>query len=109
MGDKPVYSTATGSQPRQERKGEAAAAWRPAAGPTKMRLETKGRGGKAVTVLFNMPFAEDEARRIMRELQSQVGCGATIKDGAIELQGDRRDRVDQYFAAKGLKITRAGG
>lgn len=74
-----------------------------------MRLETKGRGGKAVTVLFNLPFTEDEATKIMRDLQASAGCGATLKASQIELQGDRREIVESYFLQAKLKIIRAGG
>ena len=107
MASKLVYSTSSGG--RQQADAKKAGGYRTAAGPTKMRLETKGRGGKAVTVLFNLPFAEDEARRIMKELQSALGCGATLKDSTIEFQGDRRERIEAYYATHGLRIVRAGG
>jgi translation initiation factor 1 len=74
-----------------------------------MRLETGGRGGKAVTVLFNLPVDEAEARAIMKEMQGKFGCGATIKESTIELRGDVRDRVEAFFAQRGMKIIRAGG
>jgi translation initiation factor 1 len=104
---KPVYSTATG--PYKEAPKKKDDGYRKAAGPTKMRLETKGRGGKAVTVLFNLPFEEDEARQLMKDLQAAAGCGATMKNGQIELQGDRRDKVDAHFTRQGWKLVRAGG
>lgn len=109
MRDKPVYSTADG--PRGKPKEPAATAtYQRHPGPLKMRLETKGRGGKAVTVLFNLTFdGEAEALRIMKELQGSLGCGGAFKNGTIELRGDVRDRVDQYFARLGMKVVRAGG
>ena len=109
MADKPVYSTVTGSA---KGKGPApkASAYAPSAGPLKVRLETKGRGGKAVSVLFNLPFpTEAEAVAVMKELQSSLGCGATFKDGQIELRGDVRDRIEAYFSKRGVKLVRAGG
>lgn len=105
--NKPVYSTASG--PYKEPQKKKHDAYRKAAGPTKMRLETKGRGGKAVTVLFNLPFEEDAVRQLMKDLQSLAGCGATFKAGQIELQGDRRDQVAAYFERQGWKLVRAGG
>jgi translation initiation factor 1 len=110
MADKPLYSTAVGFS-KADKDGRKSDGYKPSAGPLKMRLETNGRGGKAVTVLFQLTFAEDEARRVMKELQSQLGCGATLKDreGVIELQGDRRDRVEAYFKERGQKLVRAGG
>lgn len=108
MAEKPVYSTATGptkkaSQPKAEFKASAS-------GPLKLRLETKGRGGKAVTVLFNLPFtSEDEAKQALKELQSSLGCGGTWKDGQMELRGDVRTRVEAWAEKKGIKTLRAGG
>ena len=107
MTSKPVYSTAGGDQ-RQPSK--TAPSYKAAKGPCKVRLETKGRGGKTVTVLFNLPFADkDAATAVMKDLQTAFGCGATFKDNTIELRGDLRDRLDQYFKQKGWQIIRAGG
>jgi len=79
------------------------------AGPTKMRLESGGRGGKQVTVLFNLPFSETEGRELLRTLQGRLGTGGTFKDGKIEIRGDVRSKVEEYFVSKGWKIVRAGG
>jgi translation initiation factor 1 len=45
----------------------------------------------------------------MKDLQAAAGCGATMKNGQIELQGDRRDKVDAHFTRQGWKLVRAGG
>jgi translation initiation factor 1 len=103
--DRPVYSTDKSLNTKDVSKSN----YTKSAGPTKMRLETAGRGGKAVTVLFNLPFSEEEARFMMKEMQSQFGCGATLKNSTIELRGDVKSRVEDYFAKKQLKIVRAGG
>jgi len=102
-----VYSTSEPSG-RVKQKPEKAARL-PAPGPCKMRLETKGRGGKAVTVLFNLPFSAEQAKEWMRELQNTLSCGATFKNDQIELRGDLRERVESFFAKKNQKIIRAGG
>lgn len=106
--NKLMYSTESGSHKNSKDKPKKAAA-NNAGGPSKMRLETAGRGGKAVTVIFNMPFNSSQAKDFMREMQSKFGCGATHKNDTIELRGDMRDRVAEFFAAKNLKIIRAGG
>lgn len=106
MSNKPVYST----NKTQAGADKNTAKDRPlASGPLKMRLETKGRAGKAVTVLFNLPMSEVEAKALMRDLQEKLGCGATFKDGSIELRGDMRDRIEAQLVAKGMKVVRAGG
>ena len=101
-----VYSTATGSQ-KKDLKTDSR--WTKADGPTKMRLETNNRGGKSVTVLFNLPFDEDQAKDLLKSMQSAFGCGGSMKDGALELRGDVRLKVEAFFAKKNLKIIRAGG
>jgi translation initiation factor 1 len=106
--EKPVYSTATGSN--RSKKDDSSAGYVATSGPCKIRLETKGRGGKAVTVLFNLPFAtEAEAVNVMKTMQASLGCGATFKNNQIELRGDMRERVAAYFAKMGLKLIKAGG
>ena len=110
MADKPVYSTKTGVEV-SPKKGVSAKGptWPVKAGPTKMRLEKKGRGGKTVTILFELPYAEADADAMRRAMQAAFGCGGTLGEGTIELAGDVRDRVAQFFAKKGAKLVRAGG
>lgn len=104
--DRLVYSSDKGSQkkPKEPPKGSL-----PAPGPTKMRLETKGRGGRAVTVLWNFPLPETEVRALMKEIQQRVAAGATFKEARVEIQGDVRPKVQEYFQEKGLKLVAAGG
>lgn len=106
-GDKPVFST--NRLQSIATQSEKHPSYQPGNGPCKVRLETKGRAGKTVTVLFNIPVAEAEARRLMQTMQSQFGCGATLKDSTIELRGDWRDKVEAYLQSLGIKCIRAGG
>lgn len=101
-----VYSTETGSHRNENEHKDS---WRVESGPIKMRLETKGRGGKAVTVLFNLPFTEDVAKDYLKSMQSGFGCGGSIKEQTIELRGDVRQKVEAFFSKKQIKIIRAGG
>ena len=111
MADQPVYSTLTGSNKKNKKgtAGSKTSRYAQGEGPAKMRLESKGRGGKSVTVIWNLPWPVEEARAVMKSMQTQFGCGATLKGSQIELQGDRRNQVEQFFAAKGVPIKRAGG
>jgi translation initiation factor 1 len=101
-----VYSTESGSHKNDKEKSSA---WLKSAGTAKMRLETNGRGGKAVTVLFNLPLEEGEAKELLKGMQSGFGCGGSMKDNTLELRGDVRAKVEAFFAKKNLKIIRAGG
>ncbi|NRA63529.1 MAG: translation initiation factor [Pseudobacteriovorax sp.] len=106
MSEKLVFSTNGGKQKTNKKKQKQ---FEKSDGPCKMRLETKGRGGKSVTVLFNLPFEPQESKRLMKEIQGKLGCGATFKEGRIEIRGDMREKIEAVFAEKSLKIVRAGG
>jgi translation initiation factor 1 len=108
VGDKPVYSTASGSAKKDAGRGKSSS-WKKGSGPAKLRLETKGRGGKAVTVLFNLPWDEAEAKDRLRVLKDKLGCGGTIKESTIELMGDVRAKDEALLEKEGLKLVRAGG
>jgi translation initiation factor 1 len=102
-----VFSTNAGRIKEDKNAGKKTSG--PAQGPVKMRLEKNGRGGKQVTVLFNLPYTDDDARNLLKTLQGMLGTGGTYKDGAMEFRGDMRDRIEAYFTKSGLKIVRAGG
>lgn len=75
----------------------------------KMRLEKSGRGGKAVTVLFELGMAPEQGKELQKKLQKACGTGGTYKEGRIEIQGDFRDRIEAELAQLGFKVKRAGG
>lgn len=99
-----VYATGKGSQ----RKDQKTTSYQASKGPTKMRLESKGRGGKVVTVLWNFPFSEDEVKSLMKELQAQAACGASFKEQRLEFQGDIKDKAKKYFESKKWPLQLAG-
>ena len=66
----------------------------------KMRMEKKGRGGKTVTVVYNLPNNAAFLKDLCSELKRACGTGGAIDDGAIELQGDLRERVRECLMKK---------
>lgn len=69
--------------------------------------ERGGRQGKVVTVLRGLPPREVEARAA--ELKRLCGAGGAIKDGAVEIQGDHRDRIARRLRVLGYRVKLAGG
>jgi translation initiation factor 1 len=66
----------------------------------KLRMEKKGRGGKAVTVVDGLPNNAAFLKDLCQELKRACGTGGTVADGTIELQGDLRDRVREFLTKK---------
>lgn len=81
----------------------------PAGGRVKVRRETAGRRGKAVTTVSGVPLDDDGLRELAGRLKKRCGVGGSAKDGVIELQGDHRDVVVELLRADGYDVVLAGG
>ena len=69
-----------------------------------------GRGGKTVTVVKNfVGIGLPEKEKLAREMQKTCGTGGTVKDGQIEIQGDKREEVARILTQAGFKPVFAGG
>ena len=77
---------------------------KPAAGDGIVRVsrETKGRGGKAVTLVRGLPLDDAALAALGKRLRSACGAGGTQKDGVIEVQGDHVDRLVALAAGRRL-------
>ena len=71
--------------------------------------ETKGRGGKGVTIISDLPLDENGLSELATKLKTRLGTGGTVKDEKIEIQGDHRDRIVSELEALGYRAKRAGG
>jgi translation initiation factor 1 len=78
-------------------------------GRVKVRRETAGRRGKAVTTVSGVPLDDDGLRVLAGRLKKRCGVGGSAKDGVIELQGDHRDAVVEVLRAEGYDVVLAGG
>lgn len=71
---------------------------------------TAGRGGKTVTVAKNfVGIGLPEKEQLAKKMQKACGCGGTVKDGAIEIQGDQREVVARVLTEAGFRPVMAGG
>jgi len=70
----------------------------------KLRMEKKGRGGKTVTVVAGLPNNAAFLKDLSQELKRACGTGGAVQDGAVELQGDLRDRVRDVLQKKGFIV-----
>lgn len=78
-------------------------------GIVRVSRETKGRGGKAVTLVKGVLLDTAGLTELGKKLKNACGSGGTVKDGVIEVQGDHCDRVVELLKAQGHTVKRAGG
>jgi translation initiation factor 1 len=113
--DPPVYSTDGSHRLTCARCGRhpcvcpPAQAIDPARTRLRLRLDKKGRGGKAVTVVDEFPPHPTYWKELGRALKSHCGTGGAVKDEALEIQGDQRDKVHAFLESLGFTVRRSGG
>lgn len=79
-------------------------------GRVDIRRETGNRGGKTVTVIEGfVGIGLPEKEQLAKKMRGACGCGGTVKDGAIEIQGDQREKIAQILTAAGFRPVFAGG
>lgn len=78
-------------------------------GTVRVSRETKGRGGKAVTLVRGLSLDEAALAALGKRLRSACGAGGTVKDGVVEVQGDHVERLLPLLQAEGFRVKRAGG
>jgi translation initiation factor 1 len=111
-----VYSTEGGRMCPACRKplaecvcGTQAAAAPRGDGVVRVSRETKGRGGKAVTLVRGVGADPAALAALGKRLRTLCGSGGTVKDGVIEVQGDHCDRIVAVLKEEGFVVKRAGG
>ncbi len=70
----------------------------------KLRIEKAGRGGKTVTVVYDLPRNAAFLKELAQELKRACGTGGAVGDGSVELQGDLRERVRAFLSSKGFAV-----
>ncbi|QIR23291.1 stress response translation initiation inhibitor YciH [Enterobacter sp. SES19] len=100
-----VYSTDSGRIDEPKAKVE-----RPKGdGIVRIQRQTSGRKGKGVCLISGIDRDDAELTKLAAELKKKCGCGGAVKDGVIEIQGDKRDLIKSLLEAKGMKVKLAGG
>ncbi|MCF7821393.1 MAG: translation initiation factor [Mariprofundaceae bacterium] len=75
----------------------------------RIRRESKGRGGKCVSVIDGLPLDEKEMKALLKKLKGQLGTGGTVKNACIEIQGEHREKLLPLLEKEGHKARLAGG
>ena len=78
-------------------------------GVVRISRETKGRGGKSVTLVKGVALDALALAALGKQLKAACGSGGTVKDGVIEVQGDHLDTLVALLQKQGHQVKRAGG
>jgi len=78
-------------------------------GVVRVSRQTKGRGGKSVTLVKGLALDPVALALLGKQLRTACGSGGTVKDGVIEVQGDHCDLVVEALKKQGHDAKRAGG
>lgn len=109
-----VYSTDGGRMCPACRQPEAQCACKAKAaftgdGVVRVSRQTKGRGGKSVTLVKGLALDAAALALLGKQLRTACGSGGTVKDGVIEVQGDHCDQVMEALIKLGHHPKRSGG
>lgn len=74
-----------------------------------VRRETKGRGGKEATVVWNVPGGPEQLKTLAKALKRRLGTGGSAKQGEIVIQGDHVTPILNFLAEQGYRAKKAGG
>ena len=74
-----------------------------------LHRDSKGRGGKGVTLVKNLVLTESDLNALAKTLKQAAGSGGTVKDGVIEIQGEQREKIAEVLRKLGSKVKMAGG
>ena len=78
-------------------------------GVARVGRETKGRGGKCVTLVKGLCVTADTLEAVAKKLKQRCGCGGTVREGVIEIQGDHRETIVAELGKLGYTAKVAGG
>ena len=102
--DSLVYSTDSGRVSQQKQKSVT-----PSDGFARVRRETKGRKGKGVVVISGLGLDNKALKELAKKLKKTCGSGGSVVDETIEVQGDKREVIQQVLEKAGFKVKFTGG
>ena len=109
ISSRTVWTSDSGDLRKQEQGKSSATSLPPKQQTAYLHRDSKGRGGKGVTLIKNLVLSEEDLSALAKRIKQACGVGGTIKDGVIEIQGNNRERIAEVLVKLGYKIKIAGG
>ncbi len=100
-----VFSTDPGFQFEPDEQEEVTTL-PPAKQALRIRLDTKQRAGKAVTLVTGFAGTATDLEKLGKKLKNFCGTGGSVKDGEAIIQGDQRDKVLQWLLKNGYTLSK---
>jgi translation initiation factor 1 len=104
-----VWSSDQGDLRKQQTQARHGQSLPPQEQTAYLHRDSKGRGGKAVTLVKSLVLSEEEWKELARKLKQICGTGGTVKDEVIEIQGEHREKIAEALKKMGYKVKIAGG
>ncbi len=106
---KTVWSSDQGDVRKQNQKTAQGKSLPPQQQTAYLHRDSKGRGGKSVTVIRNLVLSEEDLKTLAKKIKQDCGVGGTVKDGVIEIQSEQREKIATVLQKLGYRIKIAGG
>jgi len=106
---KTVWSSDDGDVRKQEARTADVKSLPPQQQTAYLHRASGGRGGKVVSLVKNLVLSVDDLKALATKLKQECGAGGTVKDGVIEIQGERREQIAKVLQKLGYKVKIAGG
>lgn len=104
-----VWSSSQGDMRRKDRNLTSTKSLPPNQQTIYLHRESKGRGGKGVSLVKNLILSEKDMKALAKKLKQICGSGGTVKNGMIEIQGEHRKKIADALNKLGYKTKIAGG
>jgi len=104
-----IWSSEQGDLRKKKRKSTPVISLPPQQQTAYLHRESKGRGGKTVTLVKNLVLSEGDMKKLAKKLKGACGSGGTIKEGVIEIQGEHRKKIADLLEKLGFNAKISGG
>lgn len=107
--DRTVWSSSQGDLRQKNRQSVSPKSLPPNQQTVYLHRESKGRGGRGVSLVKNLALSEMDMKALAKKLKQACGSGGTVKAGVIEIQGEHREKIAEVLSKLGYKSKIAGG